>query len=227
MSTTEYASPDTESLRQRKRRQTQAAIEEHATMLVAERGFTNVKVEDICTAVQISKRTFFNYVESKEQAVLGPPPQAPSEQQRSEFLNSSHSDVSEKLLLIAVHNLVARHAVTGEKQNELVRRRKIIRRQNPELDQQALTLLTAYFASIQDLACEYFTKYPDTRVLGSQVGADGEAEVLALIITSAIRGGYNRWLESPKGNADDLKKHCLTSLEQIKLMITRNNAVES
>ena len=73
------------TLRESKRRATKAAIEEHATRLVLDRGFDGVTVEDICQAAEISKRTFFNYVDSKETAVLGPLPTPLSEDEVHAF----------------------------------------------------------------------------------------------------------------------------------------------
>lgn len=60
-------------LRERKRLETLCAIEDHATRLVLEKGYDSVTIEDIVDAANISKRTFFNYVDSKEIAVLGHP----------------------------------------------------------------------------------------------------------------------------------------------------------
>lgn len=51
---------------QRAREITRAAQE-----LVAERGWTHVTIDDIAARVGISRRTFFNHVDSKESAVLG------------------------------------------------------------------------------------------------------------------------------------------------------------
>ncbi|MBU6531160.1 TetR family transcriptional regulator [Streptomyces sp. A108] len=39
--------------------------------LVLERGYEETTVEDICTAAEISRSTFFRYFSSKEEAVLG------------------------------------------------------------------------------------------------------------------------------------------------------------
>ena len=60
-------------LRERKRLETLCAIEDHATRLVLEKGYEAVTVEDIVDAANISKRTYFNYVDSKETAVVGHP----------------------------------------------------------------------------------------------------------------------------------------------------------
>lgn len=42
-----------------------------ATALVLDRGYDNVNIEDICERAGISRRTFFNYFESKDQSIFG------------------------------------------------------------------------------------------------------------------------------------------------------------
>ena len=59
------------SLRKQKRLKTRLGIEDAATLLVDEHGFTSVTVEEICEKAGISRRTFFNYFDSKDSAVLG------------------------------------------------------------------------------------------------------------------------------------------------------------
>ncbi|MCK9795662.1 TetR/AcrR family transcriptional regulator [Isoptericola sp. 4D.3] len=58
-------------LRERKKRARADAIVEAAQRLVLARGLDAVTVEEIAEAAQISPRTFFNYFESKDDAVLG------------------------------------------------------------------------------------------------------------------------------------------------------------
>jgi AcrR family transcriptional regulator len=68
------ADPPPESLRERKKRLTRAAIFDAAQRLFAERGFDDVTVAQIADAANISVKTLFSYVRSKEELVFGDGP---------------------------------------------------------------------------------------------------------------------------------------------------------
>jgi AcrR family transcriptional regulator len=57
-------------LRERKKAETRAALSWAAIRLSVERGFANVKVEDIAEAAGVSPRTFNNYFSSKGEAIV-------------------------------------------------------------------------------------------------------------------------------------------------------------
>lgn len=65
------ASPRVEGLRERKKRERGQALRRAAIDLALEKGYHNVTVEDICERCGVSRRTFFNYYSSKEEALLG------------------------------------------------------------------------------------------------------------------------------------------------------------
>jgi len=60
-----------ESLRARKKRETENAIEIAAVELALERGHAAVTVADICKRADVSRSTFFNYMSSRETALFG------------------------------------------------------------------------------------------------------------------------------------------------------------
>jgi AcrR family transcriptional regulator len=57
-------------LRERKKQQTRAAILREADARFASKGFEATTVDELCEAVEISKRTFFRYFGSKEDLVF-------------------------------------------------------------------------------------------------------------------------------------------------------------
>ncbi|MFD2416209.1 acyl-CoA-like ligand-binding transcription factor [Amycolatopsis pigmentata] len=57
-------------LRERKKAETRAALSWAAIRLTVERGFDDVKVEDIAEAAGVSPRTFNNYFSSKGEAIV-------------------------------------------------------------------------------------------------------------------------------------------------------------
>ncbi|GAA2221351.1 hypothetical protein GCM10010413_11470 [Promicromonospora sukumoe] len=64
-------SPAEQGLRERKKAARRAALIDAAQNLVAEHGLDAVTVEMISAEANVSPRTFFNYFESKDDAVLG------------------------------------------------------------------------------------------------------------------------------------------------------------
>ncbi|MDD0857104.1 TetR family transcriptional regulator [Arthrobacter alpinus] len=71
---TESAKPQhcqTQGLRARKREATRSAITARARALTAQDGLNGFTIEQLCEDVGVSRRTFFNYFPSKEDAIIG------------------------------------------------------------------------------------------------------------------------------------------------------------
>lgn len=59
------------NLREQRKRETSRALSLTARCLTSERGFAGFTIDELCADVGVSRRTFFNYFESKENAVFG------------------------------------------------------------------------------------------------------------------------------------------------------------
>lgn len=89
-------------LRERKRSALRASISDAARALTLEHGFSHFTIEQLCAQVGISRRTFFNYFPSKEDALVGHHEDGIPEPMAEEFLHggrdSSPGEVSPSLL---------------------------------------------------------------------------------------------------------------------------------
>jgi AcrR family transcriptional regulator len=66
--------------------ETSARLTSVCRRLTAQRGLNGFTVEEVCDEVDISRRTFFNYFPSKDDAVLGAHPDEEAERFAAEFL---------------------------------------------------------------------------------------------------------------------------------------------
>jgi AcrR family transcriptional regulator len=73
--------------RERKMQETSAHLTSVCRRLTAEHGLSGFTIDEACTAVDISRRTFFNYFPSKEDAILGADPDQELEWFTTEFLS--------------------------------------------------------------------------------------------------------------------------------------------
>src|SRR5687768_4902588 len=73
-------------LRERKKADTRRRLTAAARELVLAAGLDGVTVEQICDQAGVSLRTFFNYFESKELAVIGPEPPVGTPEARAAFV---------------------------------------------------------------------------------------------------------------------------------------------
>ena len=80
----EISAPTT--LRERKMRETAARLTSACRRLTAERGLNGFTVEEVCEEVDISRRTFFNYFPTKEDAVIGLDPEEELQKFAADFL---------------------------------------------------------------------------------------------------------------------------------------------
>ena len=118
---------DEVSPRDRKRHLTMGRIHMIAQDMAQKDGPAHVKVDDIAHAAAISRRTFFNYFATKEDAILGLQPPSLSATALERFENGSGS-----LLLRTVRLIVDIHRTVVVEGSSLAKR-AAIRKKYPEL----------------------------------------------------------------------------------------------
>ncbi|GAB3523090.1 TetR/AcrR family transcriptional regulator [Arthrobacter monumenti] len=93
-------------LRERKRVAQRAAISDAARALTLEYGFSNFTIEQLCEQVGISRRTFFNYFPSKEDALIGHHEDGVPDHVAEVFLNGGEDSPSGRLSPGLVDDLI-------------------------------------------------------------------------------------------------------------------------
>jgi len=92
MSLFEHEAPPV-GLREQKKHQTRLDLCRAARRLVLERGLDATTVEDVARVVGVSPRTFFNYYETKLDAVVGPVGDVGTPQARAQFVDGGPTGV--------------------------------------------------------------------------------------------------------------------------------------
>ena len=144
-----------------------------------ERGFDAVTVEDICDAVGVSPRTFFNYFPSKDDAVLGLEPFAIRPEIAAEFVSGGPTGVLLDDLAHLVADLLGHQVVTPARMHCTL-----------ELVQREPRLLVRHAAWIEEHRAEMVELFVARRAARPYVA---DPELLALVVMSLLRMSALEW----------------------------------
>lgn len=156
-------------LRELKRLRTHRDLADAATSLVLERGYNAVNIEDICKVAKISRRTFFNYFESKDQSVFGNGIIKFDTEDQQLFLSGHHADpVAAMLDQIEAKNrekFLRQMALEGmpEFHREIRRRIQEILRKEPKLSAVVISNFSKSMRCVRSAFEGYFATHPQSR----------------------------------------------------------------
>ncbi|MCQ4607180.1 TetR/AcrR family transcriptional regulator [Corynebacterium pseudogenitalium] len=167
----------TESLRQRKRRETRQRIFDTASSLVARDGYDNVTVEDICQGADISRRTFFNYMDSKDEAVLGPSPLKFTSESFARIANEQ----STNMLALIIDAMEESGAVTGVE--DVCRLQRLVQ-DNPSLANAMLVRKRDALHQLEQAVRDHLKRHPEDRRLDAAV--DAEARIIVELVRTTL-----------------------------------------
>ena len=162
-----------------KRRETRRRIVESAAGLVEKHGFDEVTVEDICADAGISRRTFFNYMKSKDEAVLGPAPLTVCE----DGLRTIAETQADNLVDLVLSASSVSQGVIA-RQDAFARRRKIFA-ENPTLAALAMARRRTMLTSIAEALHEHFTRFPTDR-RSPELPVEAEIQALIELVQAAV-----------------------------------------
>ncbi|MEH0146994.1 TetR/AcrR family transcriptional regulator [Corynebacterium sp. Q4381] len=192
--------------RQRKREETRRRIIAEAGSLVDAHGYDNVTVEDVCAAADISRRTFFNYMDSKDEAVLGPVPF----QLTADSLERIRSTQSVNVLDLVISSVEV--VPEGTEPSISEQRRRLIGA-NPALLHLAIARQHETLAALEAALTEHYERFPGDRRLLDASDTDA-SEVHAIIALFRSAAGEYFWNPRPEGDPVTQIRHNANNLTQ-------------
>jgi AcrR family transcriptional regulator len=179
------------TLRERNKARARAEIADAALRLFYDRGFEGVTVDEIVIAAGVSRRTFFRYFETKEDALLADYPELNA--RLSEALELTEPDNAMDAIRAGLHGMADWYI---QRSDDVLARSKVIRDTSMNVAARNLEFLTQWERGV-------------AHAVADQVGVDA-SELLprtaAAMIVGAFRAALTQWVRSSCG--DDL--HTLT-----------------
>ncbi|HEX4864178.1 MAG TPA: TetR family transcriptional regulator [Acidimicrobiales bacterium] len=180
--------PKGPSLRERNKARARAEIADAALRLFYDRGFEGVTVDEIVGAAGVSRRTFFRYFETKEDALLSDYPEL-NDRLTAALADSEGNEPGQdtiEAIRTGMHQMADWYI---ERSDVVLARSKVIRDTAISLGARNLEFLTQWERAVAN-------------AIGSQIGAD-PAELLprtaAAIVVAAFRAALTQWVRSSCG----------------------------
>ncbi len=174
-------------LRERKRAQTRRRLEEAAIGLALRDGLDKVTIDAISERADVSRRTFFNYFDSKDDAILGvSPPDVSPETLTRHLARYDGSDLVESIigLIIAVLGPSIDEPALHESRLEVIR-------QHPQLLERMLARMARVTEQLTAAASTLIAR--NGEVSGDRPVSDGVAETLLMTCAGAVRAATKQW----------------------------------
>lgn len=182
---------ETLTLRERNKARARAEIADAALRLFFDRGFEGVTVDEIVSAAGVSRRTFFRYFETKEDALLADYPELNA--RLSEALDASDLAHAMDAVRAGLHGMADWYV---ERSDAVLARSKVIRETSLNVAARNLEFLTQWERSV-------------AVAVANQVGlgaGDLVPRTAAAMIVGAFRAALTQWVRS--SGTEDL--HALT-----------------
>ena len=175
-------------LRDRKRLETRARLERAAVELVLRDGLQHATIDAIAEAAEVSARTFFNYFDSKEDAVLGfPDVDFTAEDVVAHARPTGSTDTVETVtsLLVEVASPALAKRSLHESRSEILRR-------HPELLPQRIARLSRIADDLVPMVRVIMAQDPRFTLLAT--AESPLAEMILALCSAAVRTAAKEWM---------------------------------
>ena len=199
-------SPKT-GLRDRKRRETRARLEEAAVTLVLRDGLKQTTIGTISEMADVSPRTFFNYFDSKESAIMGLRHLEITDETVSEYVaGDDGNDLVGSVvhLLFAVMDAPVSRPTIREDRLEIVRR-------YPQLLGGQLAQMTLMTGRLSEAVQGLLAREPRFSGL-TAAEQSAHADLMLAMCGGAVRVSMREWAQSGRGAAEDALEQRAISL---------------
>jgi AcrR family transcriptional regulator len=197
--TAKTALPSAPGLRERKRRQTRERLTRVAMALFLERGFEATTLDDIASAADISRRSFFHYFASKEDVVF-----AWQEESTAALIAAVAARPANESMLAAAENAISAMVRQLEPREAMAMAQ--LKRDNPALQARD----QVKYEKLERALAE---------ALGKRAGHKAErlqARLVAMIATGAMRIGGELWVaEGAREKPEALVKRTFAAIRAI------------
>jgi len=185
MTLTDAAEP---GLRERKRLATRRAIQFAVLELVSERGLEGVTVDEVSRRADVSARTFFNYFASKEEALLGDPPEIAAGPSVEAFVVGG----SQLSLIDGLASLLTGTAENLAVDRELTLMRRDLLKRNPHLFAMRMATMRSFEEDVAAIVARRLL-VDDPTLARDPEGLANRSRLVALVGFAAMRNAWTCW----------------------------------
>ena len=198
-----------ESLRERKRRETRAAIERSAITLVDELGYENVTVAMIAERAVVSQGTFFNYFPTKDAAIVGLGPLDLDPQ----AVHAAYDRLAPAAPYHATLSLFLEVVRELDWTSDIAAMRGRLVAQTPVLMRLFLDGTFAFVADFRSMLASYLEGHPERRTCSDELTA---AEEASLVVSEALEAAKFALARATK----DLERG-LTEADEVEAIVRK------
>lgn len=199
-----------DGLRERKRLETRQALEKASVDLVSIGGLDQTTIEAISEQAHVSPRTFFNYFDSKEDALLG----FRNIELNDDIIETCAESFRGDSTAAAIIGLMVQLIGPSLTDRELYKVRRQLIKKYPQLLERQMSQMAHVGKQLGKAAQRIAT------LVGNQELSDDEADILLAMCSSSLRVAIREWIKGgQKSSLSNLEYSAIQKLNEVLVKI--------